>query len=255
MPNENSVEVSDAAECESKCPSHTRAPNLTEINQYKHCPSHNDLTLQFLLREYNRRGITNKQELSELLQSEVNIMIRSIVRCRSHMGLKASKQTMQDMPDVVKHQLVLDEMAKDPTRLSDAKGWSREYVELEMCLQDPEGFKICDPAAKKPHWVPLVTLGPHYKWSRDGHDKLNVIGFPVWGIQDVWSGKWSGLWVVPNNHLGEVVAYLYLSVVEEVGGMPIQSTIDCGSETTKMYGLACALQPFHWLVTLQYVAA
>ncbi|KAF8574845.1 hypothetical protein K439DRAFT_1649708 [Ramaria rubella] len=67
---------------------------------------------------------------------------------------------------------------------------------------------------KKPHWVPLVTLGPHYEWSGDGHDKLNAIGFPVWGIRDVWSGKWLGLWVVPNNHLGEVVAYLYLSVVE-----------------------------------------
>ncbi|KAF8591821.1 hypothetical protein K439DRAFT_1656506 [Ramaria rubella] len=221
MQNENSVEVSDVAECESEHaagPSHTRAPNPTGINQYKHCPSRNDPTLQFLLREYDRRGITNKQELSQLLHSEVNIVIRSIVRSRSHMGLKASKRTTQDTPDVVKCQLVPDEMAKDPTR---------EYVELEMRLQDPEGFKIRDLVTKKPHWVPLVTLEPHYEWSGDGHDKLS---------------QWLGLWVVPSNCLGEVVAYLYLSVVEEVVGMPIQSTMDCGSEMMKMYGFAYALR-------------
>ncbi|KAF8589668.1 hypothetical protein K439DRAFT_1383140 [Ramaria rubella] len=115
-------------------------------------------------------------------------------------------------------------------------------MEMEMCLQDPDGFKVRDPAAKKPHHVALVTLGPHYEWSGDGHDKLSAIGFPVWGIRDVWSGKWLGLWVIPNNRLGTVIAYLYLSLVEELGGMPIQSTTDCGSETTKMYGFANALR-------------
>ncbi|KAF8589589.1 hypothetical protein K439DRAFT_1332114 [Ramaria rubella] len=94
------------------------APNPTGKNQYRDCPSRNDPKLQALLREYDRHGITNKQDLSELLKAEANITISpvSVVRCRAHIGLKASKRTTQEIPDVVKRQLVLDEMTKDPTK-------------------------------------------------------------------------------------------------------------------------------------------
>ena len=74
--------------------------------------------------------------------------------------------------------------------------------------------------AKKVHHVPLVALGRHHHWSRDGHDKLVKIGFPVWGIQDMWMGKWLGLWTIPDNWLKVVIAYLYLSLVVELGGDP-----------------------------------
>ncbi|KAF8579866.1 hypothetical protein K439DRAFT_1648370 [Ramaria rubella] len=111
---------------------------------------------------------------------------------------------------------------------------TRDYVEMEMHIQEPKGFTLHDPTAKKIHWVPLVVLGPNYEWSADGHDKLSSIRFPVWGIRDV-------LWVIPNNHIGIAIAYLYLLLVEELGGMPIQSTTDCGSETTVMYGFASTL--------------
>ena len=70
--------------------------------------------------------------------------------------------------------------------------------------------------AKKVHHVPLVALGRHHHRSRDGHNKLVKIGFPVWGIQD----KWLGLWTIPNNWLKVVIAYLYLSLVVELGGDP-----------------------------------
>ena len=74
--------------------------------------------------------------------------------------------------------------------------------------------------AKKVHHVPLVALGRHHHWSRDGHDKLVKIGFPVWGIQDMWMDKWLGLWTIPDNWLKVVIAYLYLSLVVELGGDP-----------------------------------
>jgi hypothetical protein len=88
-----------------------------------------------------------------------------------------------------------------------------------MRLQDPEGFELREPLAKKIHREPLVAIGIHEEWSGDGHDKLSRIGFPVWGIREKWSGKWLGLWVVPNNRLKNTVAYLYLSLIEEQGGM------------------------------------
>jgi hypothetical protein len=96
-----------------------------------------------------------------------------------------------------------------------------------MRAQDPEGFSIHDPTAKKVHRVPLVVLGPHYGWSGDGHDKLTAIGFPIWVLHDVWSGKWLGLWVIPNNHLGEAIAFLYLSLIEDLGGTHLFFCLRC----------------------------
>jgi hypothetical protein len=68
-------------------------------------------------------------------------------------------------------------------------------------------------------------LGPHHEWSGDGHDKLAQIGFPIWGIRDKWSGKWLGLWVVPNNRLKLVIAYLYLRLIIELEGNELFSPV------------------------------
>ncbi|KAG1802206.1 uncharacterized protein HD556DRAFT_1429779 [Suillus plorans] len=88
--------------------------------------------------------------------------------------------------------------------------------------------------------MPLVVLGPHHEWSGNGHDKLTQIGFPIWVIRDIWSGKWLSIHVLPNNRLKDAIAYLYLSLCYQLG-MPIRIATDCGSETTEMYGFANAL--------------
>jgi hypothetical protein len=88
-----------------------------------------------------------------------------------------------------------------------------------MYIQDADGFRAREPSAKKVHRTQLVALGIHHEWSGDGHDKLSSIGFPIWGVRDKWSSKWLGLWVVPNNRLKLAVAYLYLSLVKEHGGV------------------------------------
>ncbi|KIJ29780.1 hypothetical protein M422DRAFT_268732 [Sphaerobolus stellatus SS14] len=158
------------------------------------------------------------------------------------------------LPDTVKCQFVLDELERDPARrqgpslikegiqMRTGYDLTRDFVEEEMCLQDPEGFQIRDPTAKRIKRRALVHLGIHEEWSGDGHDKLKRIGFAIYGVRDVWSGKWLGLWVIPDNHLKDAVAYLWLSLVEEYEGLPIQMTTDCGSETTMIYGVATALR-------------
>lgn len=88
-----------------------------------------------------------------------------------------------------------------------------------MLFQNPKGFEIREPTSQKVDRVALVALGPNDEWSADGHDKLKPIGFPIWGVRDKWSGKWLGLWVVPDNRLRLAVAYLYLSLIHEIGGM------------------------------------
>lgn len=93
-----------------------------------------------------------------------------------------------------------------------------DYIAAEMRAQDPDGFEHRAPTAKKIHREPLSVLGPNHEWSGDGHDKLAKIGFPIWAVRDVWSGKWLGLWVVPNNRLKCAIGYLYLSLVHDMGG-------------------------------------
>lgn len=91
-----------------------------------------------------------------------------------------------------------------------------------MKVHQPEGFEHRDPVAKKIQRKPLTAAGPNHEWSGDGHEKLAALGFPVWGIRDKWSGKWLGLWCVPSARHKVVVAYLFLSLVHELGGtLPI----------------------------------
>ncbi|KIK76851.1 hypothetical protein PAXRUDRAFT_168580, partial [Paxillus rubicundulus Ve08.2h10] len=58
--------------------------------------------------------------------------------------------------------------------------------------------------------------------------------------------RWLGAWIVPSNQMGEIVAYLFLCLVEKYEGIPLQFTTDCGSETTKLFGLVNSLREiFH----------
>lgn len=136
----------------------------------------------------------------------------------------------------------------------------RDYITDEMHLLDPAGFDQRRPTSKKVHRVPIVVLGPDYEVSLDGHDKLSAIGFPIYGARDVWSGKWHGAWVLPNNRYKVAIAYVYLSLIKKLKGvswwqlhlsapcaevhlgMPLQVTTDRGSETGGIYAFANALR-------------
>ncbi|KAI0367996.1 hypothetical protein BV20DRAFT_949050 [Pilatotrama ljubarskyi] len=232
------------------------APNPSGRNQYIDCPSKDDPRVEEALRDYHRRNITDKRIISKLLWAEhkIKMSASTVTRRRKDLGLKGSGANTKELPDCEKRQLILDQMAKNPTRgigprrmkekIAEETGQhlTRDYISKEMHLQDPEGFKVRHPTSKKKFRLALVTLGPDYEWSCDGHDKLASIGFPVWGIRDVWSGRWLGLWVVPNNRLKVTVAYLYLSLLHRLGGMPVQTTTDCGSETGAVYGFANMLR-------------
>ncbi|KAF8524527.1 hypothetical protein JB92DRAFT_2827010 [Gautieria morchelliformis] len=205
--------------------------------QHKDCAP--DERINTLLVEYHRRGHVRGKQISKLLLAEHRIKMRRVTVDRrwSALELKSSGITTSSLPVTVKQQHVLDQMAQDPTHrqgpklLVEAIAWEHgihltlDYVTSEMHLHDPVGFE----------------LRPHHEWSRDGHDKLTKIGFPVWDLRDVWSGQWLGIWVVPNNCLKLAIAYLYLSLVETLGGMPIQTMTDCGMETITVFGMANVL--------------
>ena len=157
--------------------------------------------------------------------------------------------TTHSLPDPIKEQLLLDQLAKDPLgrhgpqtvmeRLALDTGvhltqcvyymleytiidcWSSDYIRNFMLQHNEEGFALREPTAKKVIWQALVSLGIHHEWSCDGHDKLNSCGFQIYGVKDKWSGKWLGLWVVPNNRYKIVIAYLWLSLMIKYKGKTV----------------------------------
>jgi hypothetical protein len=42
-----------------------------------------------------------------------------------------------------------------------------------------DGFAGQAPTIKKIHCVQTIALGPHHRWSANGHNKLKAIGFPI----------------------------------------------------------------------------
>ncbi|KIJ25003.1 hypothetical protein M422DRAFT_194010, partial [Sphaerobolus stellatus SS14] len=151
---------------------------------------------------------------------------RTVSRRKKDYGIMDSHTTTCTLPDTVKSQLVVDQLEMDPGR-------RQGPAVIKESIRMKTGYDLTRA---------LVNLGIHEEWSGDGHNKLKRIGFAIYGIRDVWSGKWPGLWVIPDNRLKDAVAYLWLSLVEEYEGLPIQTTTDCSSETTLIYGLATALR-------------
>ncbi|KAK7018706.1 hypothetical protein VNI00_018299 [Paramarasmius palmivorus] len=233
----------------------TTSRNKEGKNQHD-CPPIDDPAVFNALWEIHRTGETNKANIKGILKSKYGIELSesSITRRKKAYGILGSGATTRTLPETEKRQLIFDQMAKDPSRMQGPRTikegiafdqgvhLTRDYIHETMKMQDPEAFADRHPRAKKIHRTQLVALGPNDEWSGDGHDKLTGIGFPIWGVRDVWSGKWLGLYVLPNNRLKLAIAYVWLKIVKEQGGVPIQMTTDCGSETGRVYGLATALR-------------
>ena len=151
-------------------------------------------------------------------------------RRRKELGLTGSGATTKHLPRNEKEQLVLDAMDRDPVRHQgvraiqqniayyEGKHLTRDYVSEIMHTHDTDGFKKRDPTSKRINRFPRVPLGIHEQWAGDGHNKLYSIGFPIWAVVESGSGKWLGAWVVLSNRTGDTIAYLFLCLVEKMGG-------------------------------------
>ncbi|KAI6148842.1 hypothetical protein BKA82DRAFT_133044, partial [Pisolithus tinctorius] len=149
-----------------------------------------------ILQDYHHKNIMNKKTINKLLKVEHGIQMRGyanvmvMTQCQPMLQLHGSHTTSGMLPGALKHQLVLNQMGKDPAQhhstdsikesitFDSGVHLSCDYVTTEMHHQDPSGFELCDPTAKKIVCEPLVAL--------DGHDKLVSIGFLIWGVCDKW---------------------------------------------------------------------
>ena len=149
---------------------------------------------------------------------------------RARLGLSGSSaigntHTLQEQEQIVINRVDEDFSGRRGVRtimaevaFKDGMHIPRRVVSDVMHRFYPDGFAQRAPGGKQIRRVPKNPLGPHERWSCDGHDKLNSIGVQVYSIVDDATGKRLGQWVVPNNREKAVIAYLYLTLVLEYGG-------------------------------------
>ncbi|KZS87929.1 hypothetical protein SISNIDRAFT_418873 [Sistotremastrum niveocremeum HHB9708] len=107
----------------------------------------------------------------------------------------------------------------------------------------PEGFILRHPDFRttKIHNGKVITIGPGERWGVDGHEKLTLIGFSIYGIRDAW-GKILRFQVVPNARNEQIVDYVFLLTVQEAGGVPLTVTSDKGTETGGIFARQTSLR-------------
>ncbi|PPQ94879.1 hypothetical protein CVT25_004622 [Psilocybe cyanescens] len=235
--------------------SHNRNP--TGKNQHS-APKKDDPDILNAIMRYHKDGVASPSQMVSLLQAELgkSLSESSIKRRRLDLGVHSARSGIQKrlLSYQDKTQIVLNQLEKDPSNgqgLSNIKNHIahdqgihllRDDISHIMHTHDPEGFRACEPGAKKIPRTARNPVGIHERWAGDGHDKLYKIGFPIWAVVDNASAKWLNGWVVPSNQMGDIIVYLFLCLVLEYKGIPLQFSTDCGSETTQLYGLVNALR-------------
>ncbi|KAJ7075958.1 hypothetical protein B0H15DRAFT_805904 [Mycena belliarum] len=194
------------------------------------------------LRRYHTEAKTDNKEIAALLFADYGIRTSAstVKRRRKALKLTGGAATAKTIEKATARQLVLSVMDKDPAKragvrtvrakiaFDDSVILPRKLVSDIMHEYDSESFAIREPTAKKIFRVPKHPIGTNQRWSCDGHDKLYKIGFPVWAIVDDGTGKILKGWVVPSNRILEIIAFLFLCLVAQLGGIPIQTSTDCG---------------------------
>ncbi|KAJ7616016.1 hypothetical protein FB45DRAFT_1106958 [Roridomyces roridus] len=118
----------------------------------------------------------------------------------------------------------------------------RAMVRSTMKALDPHG-----PARRFPAKRPVKERGVltdnavFYEVHFDGHEKLNFKALQMGRASiDMYGGRCHGsglialLQVVPNARCGVTVGHFYLDLAEEFGYIPVQNTVDGGTETRYM---------------------
>ncbi|KAJ6611237.1 hypothetical protein B0H10DRAFT_1809969 [Mycena sp. CBHHK59/15] len=95
----------------------------------------------------------------------------------------------------------------------------------------------------------LRALGVFQELHFDGHEKLSSaalqmgpVGLAIYGSRDQASGVACSLSCVPDARHSVIVGHLYLDLVLECGVIPLQVTVDGGSETGDMFAAHIGLR-------------
>ncbi|KAJ7110708.1 hypothetical protein C8R43DRAFT_899479 [Mycena crocata] len=185
--------------------------------------------------------------LKELSQTKLKAYLKEL-------GLSTSSRGNHKLQGE-KDQIILDELANDPLNTRGPRtvkealelaGHKISRDDIERVMRDfhPEAFAARHPCAKKKKIdrQPLMSVGPDEEWSMDGHDKLSNAGFGIYGIRDVYTGRFLHYRVLPSNRYAAVVGVVFLECAVKPVGVCIQGSSDHGSETRDAYAFQTSLR-------------
>ncbi|ESK86081.1 hypothetical protein Moror_9362 [Moniliophthora roreri MCA 2997] len=182
-----------------------------------------------------------------------------------------SQKNAKVIPKEVLRSLVLEEVENDvnkqnsPVAIQDklAKNHAavpQDFVQQVMKKEDPDGACQRAPGNRFGR-IPCghhFVIGPYQEIHADGHEKflskalcIGPVGFDIHGFwQHVEAIQ--ELVVVPNARHADTIGHLHLDMIVEAGyKMPVQMTVDKGSETGEMFTQQEALQKIFGSLDLQ----
>ncbi|PSS38058.1 hypothetical protein PHLCEN_2v89 [Hermanssonia centrifuga] len=235
-------------------------PNSLGKNGYDNGNWPDEDLLEAKLRDYATEQLTQKQRLLRLHHEfGLTIGMRTLAKLNKHFNIPSVRRPV---PTEIADQLVLNKMSDLHDRhqrwgirrtmdalAKDGTPVPRRIIREVKELNEPEAVDARYPGKKKIPRKNLTSFGPFDEINCDGHDKLGSlalkmgpVGLPIYGMKDKWSGAILHLVVVPNNRLATTIGHVYLDFVEAFKAIPIQITVDKGSETGFIYAFQSSLR-------------
>ncbi|KAF7310286.1 hypothetical protein MIND_00402600 [Mycena indigotica] len=183
-----------------------------------------------------------------LKENGIKIGLRSVERIIQKHNLCTTRHS--NLTDIEKVTAILSLVEDDPLgrwggrRVKEKLALDTVHISLPQ-INDVQRTLNADavskrhPATRKVHKSGLFSSGPNEEWCIDGHEKIfESMGIGIYGIIDKYSRKELLLLAMRSVRRANIPPALYLRLVHELGGMPIQTTTDMGTET----GILAALQ-------------
>ncbi|KAK4698501.1 hypothetical protein P7C70_g7774, partial [Phenoliferia sp. Uapishka_3] len=235
-------------------------PNTTGKNQWSDKETPSDEVLLERFRQYDIECLDfPKQVLRFRTDCDWTIHISTLKRHRIRLGLPGRRLQFQAVPQEVSKAIVeeyLDTHPKEAERFGPrhlreliAKTGSqipREFIRSIMLQRSEESFDDFDrrwPLHKKMKRFTLTSAGLHDAHHADGHEKLcDPCRLPIYGMREKQTGKILWLQIHPNVRKTLPVALMHLDLINQLGGMPVCTVLDRGSETSEVGVLTSILR-------------
>ena len=110
----------------------------------------------------------------------------------------------------------------------------RDDVAAAQKIVDEDGVSLRVLGKKHRRKEGYITAGPNFIWSMDGHDKLSVYSFKIYGAVDAYSRKIIWMYCGNANRSQFAVAQQYIDTVKSTRFCPQFLRFDHGAEVVIM---------------------
>ncbi|KIJ55190.1 hypothetical protein M422DRAFT_239818 [Sphaerobolus stellatus SS14] len=224
--------------------------NPLGINKHKHCPRRDDERVNQLLRDYSEKGISDRKEISKLLQKEgIRMSEATVARRRRTLDLVKKSTPTKGLTNrqieiyILKHMYSpLDENGNETeTEAADEYGSdfpnrrSRRPRRISIAMMKKvlrEKEKISIPRKEISKILKAIDegkTGPHSEWRIEIYQPLPEVDIYLMIIRDVWTGSWIHYDIIGCGHKDLVAELLceYLYKIWSRLVTPELTTIKC----------------------------